>query len=112
MFALEWCLITPSPLPNAQFVERDTGAKHYFEVPLARALEIYDKAVSSVAGSARTVRGPSMSAEPGKVSVQGVATVNSEKVFVLKFLQSRQPKWTGKVFFAKVRVHEHLSVQV
>lgn len=41
-----------------------------------------------------------MSCAPGKVSVVGVEEVNDRRVFVLKFLQSRVPHWTKRVFFA------------
>lgn len=88
-------------VPYYMFVERDTGPKHYFEVPLARALRIYSGALSRVSGLGRTVRGPSMSATPGKVLVDGVTTVNDERVFVLKFVQGRDPEWTNRIFFAK-----------
>lgn len=88
-------------VPYYMFVERDTGAKHYFSVPLAQALDIFNDAYRQVSGLARTVRGPSMSATPGKVVVDGVTEVGGEKVFVLKFLQGRDPSWAGQVFFAK-----------
>ena len=42
-----------------------------------------------------------MSATPGKVLVVGVAEVHDEKVFVLKFLQGRDPNWVGRPFFAR-----------
>ena len=42
-----------------------------------------------------------MSATPGKVVVDGVTEIRGEKVFVLKFLQGRDPSWVGQVFFAK-----------
>ena len=42
-----------------------------------------------------------MSATPGKVNVEGVTRVGGEKVFVLKFLQSRNPDWVKRPFFAK-----------
>ena len=87
-------------VPYYMFVERDTGARHYFEVPLARAHRIYTEAVSKVSGLARTVRGPSMSAEPGKVEVLGVQRIGGERVFVLRFLQGRNPDWVGVPFFA------------
>jgi KamA family protein len=87
-------------IPYYMFVERDTGPKNYFEVPLARALDIFTAAYSQLSGLARTVRGPSMSATPGKVLVDGVAEVRGEKVFVLKFLQAREPAWVNKPFFA------------
>lgn len=88
-------------IPYYMFVERDTGARHYFEVPLARAHRIFTDAVSAVAGTARTVRGPSMSAGPGKVHVVGETTVGGERAFVLNFLQARNPAWCNQPFFAK-----------
>lgn len=84
-----------------RFVERDTGASHYWNVPLDDAHRIFSEAYSGLAGTARTVRGPSMSASPGKVGVLGVEVVRGEKVFVLKFWQARDPSWVGRVFFAK-----------
>ena len=88
-------------VPYYMFVERDTGARAYFEVPLVRAYKVFTEAYSQVAGLCRTVRGPSMSALPGKVLVDGITEVAGEKVFVLKFLQGRDPKWANRVFFAK-----------
>ena len=88
-------------IPYYMFVERDTGANNYFAVPLARALRIFNRAYRQVSGLARTVRGPSMSATPGKVLIDGVTSVNGEKVFVLKFLRGRNPEWVGKPFFAR-----------
>jgi KamA family protein len=88
-------------VPYYLFVERNTGPKHYFEVPLARALKIFNQAFKEVGGLARTVRGPSMSAAPGKVLVDGVTEVGGERVFVLKMIQGRDPKWVNRVFFAK-----------
>lgn len=88
-------------VPYYMFVERDTGPKNYFEVPLAHAAEIFRTAYKRVSGLARTVRGPSMSATPGKVAVDGVAEIHGEKVFVLKFIQGREPDWVGRPFFAQ-----------
>ena len=88
-------------VPYYFFVERDTGAKNYFAVPLARAFEIYRDAYTKVSGLCRTVRGPSMSATPGKVTIEGIAKINDEKVFVLNFLQGRNPDWVKRPFFAK-----------
>jgi KamA family protein len=88
-------------IPYYMFVERDTGAQRYFEVPLARAYEIFTAAYSRVSGLARTVRGPSMSASPGKVLISGVAEVAGEKVFILKLIQARDPSAVNRVFFAR-----------
>lgn len=88
-------------IPYYMFVERDTGPKAYFQVPLVRAWEIFRDAYQQVSGLARTVRGPSMSAFPGKVLLDGVAEVAGEKVFCLQLLQGRESDWVRRPFFAK-----------
>jgi hypothetical protein len=42
-----------------------------------------------------------MSALPGKVAIEGVTEINGEKVFMLNFLQARNPDWVRRPFFAK-----------
>ena len=88
-------------IPYYMFVERNTGANRYFELPLVRAWEIYRDAIKQVSGLARTARGPSMSTGPGKVEIQGVAEIKGEKVFVLRFIQGRDPDWVQRPFFAR-----------
>ena len=88
-------------VPYYLFVARDTGAKRYFELPLVECQEIFRQAYQRVSGVARTVRGPSMSAGPGKVQVLGVTEHRGEKLIILRFLQGRDPDWVGRPFFAK-----------
>jgi L-lysine 2,3-aminomutase len=88
-------------IPYYMFVERDTGPQQYFEVPLVRAWEIFRDAYQQVSGLARTVRGPSMSAFPGKVLVDGVAQVAGERVLALQLLQARNAEWVRQPFFAR-----------
>ena len=87
-------------VPYYLFLARDTGAQHYFAVTLENAWNIFRNAYQRVSGLARTVRGPSMSAGPGKVQVLGVSEIHGEKVFTLRFLQGRNPDWVGRPFFA------------
>jgi len=88
-------------IPYYMFVVRDTGAQQYFGVPLVKAEKIFRTAFRKVSGLARTVRGPSMSATPGKVHVLGVSEINGQKVMVLQLLQGRESEWVGVPFFAK-----------
>ena len=88
-------------IPYYFFVERNTGAEEYFSIPLIRAYEIFRDAIQKVSGLNRTVRGPSMSALPGKVAIEGITEIRGEKVFVLTLLQGRNPEWVKKPFFAK-----------
>jgi KamA family protein len=88
-------------IPYYTFIARDTGAQHYFAVPLGEAWEIFREAYSSVSGICRSVRGPSMSCLPGKVQILGVTEVRGEKVFVMRMIQGRSPDWVDKPFFAE-----------
>lgn len=88
-------------IPYYMFMARDTGAKDYFELSIYKAYDIFRKAYSQVSGICRTVRGPSMSCTPGKVMISGIAEINGEKVFALRFIQGRNPDWVAMPFFAK-----------
>lgn len=111
-------------IPYYMFVERDTGARNYFEVPLVRAYEIFKKAYANVSGLSRSVRGPSMSAFPGKVQVLGLVTLRdmidanvldvvrerigfevlgdiNRPIMVCDFIQARNPEWVREPFFAE-----------
>lgn len=90
-----------SCIPYYMFIARDTGSKYFFELPLEKCWQIFRKAYSRVSGVCRTVRGPSMSASPGKVQVLGVTEIQGEKHFVLRFLQARNPEWVNIPFFAQ-----------
>ena len=88
-------------IPYYMLVVRDTGAQHYFGMPLMRAWEVFRDAYQQVSGICRTVRGPSMSAHPGKVQVLGISEVHGEKIMTLRFLQGRNPDWIHQPFFAR-----------
>lgn len=88
-------------IPYYMFIARDTGANEYFYLPLEKCWNIFRRAYRDVSGLCRTVRGPSMSDHDGKIQVLGVSEVYGEKVFVLRFIQARNPNWVDKPFFAK-----------
>ncbi|MEG0815645.1 MAG: lysine 2,3-aminomutase [Mucinivorans sp.] len=88
-------------IPYYMFIARDTGSKKYFELPLEKCWRIYKDAYSHVSGVCRTVRGPSMSASLGKIQILGINSIKGEKVFVLRFLQAKNPKLIDVPFFAK-----------
>ena len=92
-------------VPYYMFVARDTGPKGFFEVPLAKAFAVFREAYQSVSGLARTVRGPSMSAMPGKVSISDILEIDSKPYFLATFLQARNPKWAGRSFLAEFDQH-------
>ncbi|HSN34481.1 MAG TPA: lysine 2,3-aminomutase, partial [Ideonella sp.] len=88
-------------VPYYMFIERDTGPKEYFKVPLGRALQIYQGAYRQLSGLCRSVRGPSMSATPGKILVDGGTEIAGKSYFVLRMLQGRNPEWVGQIFLAE-----------
>ncbi|PJN30420.1 lysine 2,3-aminomutase [Streptomyces sp. CB02613] len=93
--------LSAGAVPYYMFVERDTGPRHYFEVPLAKGLEIFRTAYSKLPGLARTVRGPVMSATPGKVLVDGVEETAEGRFFQLRMVQARDPDLVGRPFRAR-----------
>lgn len=88
-------------IPYYMFIARDTGAHEFFRVPLVRAYDIYREAYASVSGLARTVRGPSMSADPGKIRVLGPVDMGGQKLLALNFIQARNSDWVQRPFFAE-----------
>ncbi len=88
--------------PYYMFVERDTGPRNCFEVPLVRGWTIFRDAYAQVSGLARTVRGPVMSATTGKVAVDGPAKVAGRTVLALHYVQARDPELVNRPFFARL----------
>lgn len=88
-------------IPYYMFVARNTGADHYFALPLVDVWKLFRETYQAVSGICRTVRGPSMSCLPGKMQILGVNEIGNEKVFTLRFIQGRHPDWVAKSFFAK-----------
>ncbi|HQI40658.1 MAG: lysine 2,3-aminomutase [Ignavibacteriales bacterium UTCHB2] len=88
-------------VPYYMFVARNTGAQHYFSIPLIEAWNIFRKAYQSVSGICRTVRGPCMSCMPGKVQMLGLSEAKDEKVMVFRMIRGRNPDWSARPFFAK-----------
>lgn len=66
-------------IPYYMFVARDTGASNYFSVTLVKIWKIFWDAYTGIIGFGRRVRGLSMSAEPGKVLINGVTDIENEK---------------------------------
>jgi L-lysine 2,3-aminomutase len=87
-------------IPYYLFIVRDTGARHYFSVPLADALEIFRNAYREVSGICRTVRGPIMSTPQGKVQVLDVQELQGEKAFLLRYIQTPDAEQVLRTFFA------------
>ena len=87
-------------IPYYMFVERDTGARRYFEVPLARALDVYRGAIRTASGLAGTARGPVMSATAGKVQIDGLVTTDHGQAFVLKLIRARNSGLTNRIELA------------
>jgi len=84
---------------------RAYGARHLDMLAQRAGLSdddrIFRDAYAGVSGLCRSVRGPSMSATPGKVCVDGIAEVAGQRVFVLRMLQARDPSLVGRPFFAR-----------
>ena len=87
-------------IPYYMFIARNTGAQHYFSVPLVEAWQIYRQAYQAVSGICRTVRGPVMSCLPGKIQILGAARVPQQQILAFRMLQGRSPDWVDRPFFS------------
>ena len=96
-------------IPYYLFVARDTGAKRYFELPLDRCWELFRDAYKQVSGVARTVRGPSMSATPGKVQVLGVDRGCRGAGLRAAHAPGPQSGLGGSALLCQVRSESHLA---
>ena len=87
-------------IPRTMALVPVTGPGTHFRVTLARAQQIFATVYASVSGLARTVRGPTMRDERGLVCIDGTVVADGRKVFVLRYLQARDPDLAGTPFFA------------
>lgn len=100
-----WAAMWPAQVrmgmvPGTMTLCRVTGPGTHFTVPLARAHQIFARAYASVTGLARTVRGPAMRDAYGTVCIDGTARAGAQDVFLLRYIQARDPRLTGEPFFA------------
>ena len=75
-------------IPYYMFIEAGHHPEPCFRVPLALALDIFQRAQKMTTGLARTVRGPVFMLDLHRVLLDGITTVNGDKFFVLKNLQA------------------------
>jgi L-lysine 2,3-aminomutase len=86
---------------HSMYLARPTGEHHYFSVPVAEIDKVFSKVYRSLASINRPSRYITQTSSAGKVSIIGTTEVNGEKVFVLKFNESRNMKWMDRAFLAK-----------
>ncbi len=88
-------------IPYEMYIPRNTGALHYFSVSLVNAWEIFRDAFKNVSGLCRTVRGPCMSCDFGKIQILGTSETPNGKVISLRLVQGKNPEWVMKLFLAE-----------
>jgi lysine 2,3-aminomutase len=86
---------------HSMYCARATGEHHYFTAPLADIEKVSNLIFRSLASINRPSRYITMTTSAGKLSILGVAEVNGEKAFALKFNESRNMEWMDRVFLAK-----------
>lgn len=86
---------------HSMYCARHTGEHQYFAAPLAEIDKVFSRVYRSLASLHRPSRYITMTTSAGKLSLLGTAEVNGEKVFALKFNESRNMVWMDRVFLAK-----------
>ena len=86
---------------HSMYCARPTGEHHYFTVPLADINTVFNKVYRSLPSISRPSRYITMTSSGGKTSLLGVTEINGQKVFALKFNESRNMEWMDKVYLAR-----------
>ena len=86
---------------HSLYCARHTGEHQYFSASLAEIDQVFSRVYRSLASLHRPSRYITMTTSAGKLSLLGTAVVNGEKVFALKFNESRNMAWMDRVFLAK-----------
>lgn len=86
---------------HSMYCARATGEHHFFTAPLADVEKIANLVYRSLSSLNRPSRYITMTTSAGKLSILGTAIVGGEKVFALKFNESRNMEWMDAVFLAK-----------
>ncbi|MBK7407212.1 MAG: hypothetical protein IPL49_18945 [Saprospirales bacterium] len=86
---------------HSMYCARPTGEHHYFTVPLVEINKVFNKVYRSLPSINRPSRYITMTSSAGKTSLLGVTEIKGEKVFVLKFNESRNMEWMDRVFLAQ-----------
>jgi L-lysine 2,3-aminomutase len=87
-------------IPYYMFVERETGPFDYFSVPLIEVYRIFESAIKKSGSFAKTVTGPVMSADKGKVQILGIIKnpADGKRYFVLQYVRHRDHRMTFAPF--------------
>ncbi|MBE0661128.1 MAG: hypothetical protein IH597_01570 [Bacteroidales bacterium] len=85
---------------HSMYCARPTGEHHYFTQPLAKINEVFSKVYRSLPSINRPSRYITMTSSAGKISMLGTVELNGEKLFALKFNESRNMEWMDQVYLA------------
>ncbi len=88
-------------VPYYLFLESSITLKNYFKVPYSSALTIFNETQAKVGGLAKTVRGPVLNHQSGKILIDGVVDINGKKIFVFKYIEAIDSRLINRLFFAE-----------
>jgi L-lysine 2,3-aminomutase len=84
-------------IPYYMFTNANSITLGSFEVPLAKAYTIFNETMKKVSGLAKTIHGPVIDHDYCKIEISGIEEIHGEKRFILKCLQSPDPREIGKI---------------
>jgi lysine 2,3-aminomutase len=86
---------------HSMYCARPTGEHHYFTQPVAEIDKVFSKVYRSLPSINRPSRYITMTSSAGKISILGTLELHGEKLFAIKFNESRNMEWMDKVMLAK-----------
>ncbi len=86
---------------HSMYLARPTGEFHYFNQPVAKIDQVFSKVYRELASINRPSRYITQTSSAGKVSLLGTVDIPGQKLFALKFNESRNMEWMDKVYLVK-----------
>jgi len=97
---------------HSMYLARPTGEYHYFNQPVARINEVFNKIYRGLPSINRPSRYITQTSSAGKVSLLGTVDLHGEKLFALKFNEARNMEWMDKVFLAQYDEQENTIMKL
>jgi lysine 2,3-aminomutase len=85
----------------SMYLPRATGPKNFFDLGMADSVRVFNEANSRLSGITRPLRQISGSVSAGKI---GVEDIDEYGIFTMRFVQSRNPDWQHRKFYATPKV--------
>jgi len=88
-------------VPYYLFLESDSESRQYYKIPFDKAFGIFKEAQKKVSSLSKTVQGPVIMHNAGKILMQGILRFAGKPMFLFKHIEHPDPEMVGEQFLAE-----------